>query len=113
MSGPFSCMSIPNMEMVPASGRVSPHSIITVVDLPAPLGPSSPNTAPSGISNDNSETARFDECGYCFVSPSSRTAVLLIVLCSPDTIHQKFPVHVGHMLRACRPARQMFLYRIY
>ena len=34
----------PNNFTVPESGRVSPTIVLTTVDLPAPLGPSRPNT---------------------------------------------------------------------
>jgi hypothetical protein len=38
--------SCPTTVAVPESGRASVVRILTVVDFPAPLGPSSPNTSP-------------------------------------------------------------------
>lgn len=40
---------VPGKEDLPAVGRSIPQIILSVVDLPAPLGPSSPYTSPSRI----------------------------------------------------------------
>src|SRR5688572_6170656 len=108
ISIPFSIISIPNIEMLPESGRIKPHSIMTVVDLPAPLGPSKPNTDPSSISKDKLETARFWEWGYCFVRLSNRTAQPLILSCSLDTTPEKFHVLVAHTPLTCHQVLRMF-----
>src|SRR6266849_5793911 len=39
-------MSMPSMSAVPEVGRRRPHSIRSVVVLPAPLAPRKPNTSP-------------------------------------------------------------------
>src|SRR5690606_36121860 len=41
----------------PPVGRASVHSILMVVDLPAPLGPRKANTSPGRTANDTSTTA--------------------------------------------------------
>jgi hypothetical protein len=45
-----SSISNPHMFAVPAVLLTSPAKILIIVDLPAPLGPSSPNMLPRGIS---------------------------------------------------------------
>src|SRR5580658_8055220 len=57
----------PPMRTLPRSGRKRPASMPTVVDLPAPFGPSRPSTAPGAAVNDTSATAvvlpkRFSRC---------------------------------------------------
>ncbi len=51
---------------MPRVGSVSPSSISTVVVLPAPLGPSSPNTSPARIVRSSESTAV--KSPYCLVS---------------------------------------------
>ena len=57
--------------MVPASGRMKPSHISTVVVLPAPLGPSSASTSAACTSRSSSETAVVDP--YRLLTPRSRT----------------------------------------
>src|SRR5258705_14024160 len=45
------------IDTVPRSGGVRPQSIATVVDLPAPLGPSSPTISPLFASRETPATA--------------------------------------------------------
>ncbi len=47
----------PKIRIRPASGVVSPSSMSTVVDLPAPLGPSSATTSPGAMVNSTPSTA--------------------------------------------------------
>ena len=49
--------SCPATRAVPLVGRLRVVIIRTVVVLPAPLGPSSPSTEPSGTTNETSSTA--------------------------------------------------------
>src|SRR5260221_1634078 len=49
----------PAIDTVPRSGGVRPQSIATVVDLPAPLGPSSPTISPLFTSSETAATATF------------------------------------------------------
>ena len=41
-------IGLPKTDTVPAVGLARPKIILSVVDLPAPLGPKNPYTAPSG-----------------------------------------------------------------
>jgi len=50
--------SIPATRMVPASGRARPVSMLSVVVLPAPLGPSSPISSPRSTVRSIPATAR-------------------------------------------------------
>ncbi len=52
-------MSRPATEPEPPSGRIMVVSILTVVDLPAPLGPSTPRMAPSATSRSTPSTAHW------------------------------------------------------
>ena len=52
-----SSMSSPRMRIAPAVGRTRPVSILSVVDLPAPLRPRSPTKAPRGSARLRSSTA--------------------------------------------------------
>ena len=45
------------MTTVPASGATNPATIIRVVDLPDPDGPSSVKNSPEAMSSDTSRTA--------------------------------------------------------
>src|SRR5258706_13919143 len=47
----------PAIDTVPRSGGVRPQSIATVVDLPAPLGPSSPTISPLFTASETPATA--------------------------------------------------------
>src|SRR5258706_4775343 len=47
----------PAIDTVPRSGGVRPQSIATVVDLPAPLGPSRPTISPLFTSSETPATA--------------------------------------------------------
>lgn len=47
----------PSMVATPLVGRISPTIARSVVDLPAPLGPSNPTIEPRGTTNDKSRTA--------------------------------------------------------
>src|SRR5690606_21170622 len=49
---------IPSMVTVPESGRYRPAMSLSMVDLPLPLGPSSPRMLPSRMVTDNSSRAR-------------------------------------------------------
>src|SRR5262245_15021591 len=49
--------SCPATWAVPAVGSTSVHSILMVVDLPAPLGPRKPNTSPAATSKSTPRTA--------------------------------------------------------
>ena len=49
--------ALPPMVALPASGRVSPVSIRSVVDLPAPLAPRKPVMVPGSHENVTSRTA--------------------------------------------------------
>ncbi len=66
-------MSNPATRAVPASGAKSPASMRRVVVLPAPLGPSSPNTSPRCTSNVMSLQA--DRPSNDLVSPLTSMAV--------------------------------------
>ena len=48
--GPSEPAGAPPSLAAPLVGRTSPHAILTSVDLPAPLGPSSPTSSPSPTS---------------------------------------------------------------
>ena len=48
---------MPNSETVPASGGNSPSTMSIVVDLPAPLGPSSATVSPGAIEMPTPRTA--------------------------------------------------------
>src|SRR5258705_4022994 len=50
-------MRSPAIVTTPLSGGVRPQSIATVVDLPAPLGPSSPTISPLFTSSETPATA--------------------------------------------------------
>jgi hypothetical protein len=52
-----SCGLTPKTVTVPASGLVRPNSMSTVVDLPAPFGPSSATTSPGAIVRSTPTTA--------------------------------------------------------
>ena len=51
-------MSTPSKRTAPAVTGISPETTRAVVDLPAPLAPSSATTCPSGIENDTPNSAR-------------------------------------------------------
>jgi hypothetical protein len=51
----------------------------TAVDLPAPFGPSRPNTVPSSTANDRPSRARTSP-GYSFRRPSASIALLAIAV---------------------------------
>ena len=50
-------MSNPATVALPAVGSTSVHSILIVVDLPAPLGPRKPKTSPAATSKSTQSTA--------------------------------------------------------
>src|SRR5436190_1711650 len=56
---PSSPTGTPPMVTDPRSGMARPHSMATVVDLPAPLGPSRPTISPAFTSSVTPETAAF------------------------------------------------------
>src|SRR6266576_6655706 len=56
----------------PDVGRASVHSILIVVDLPAPFGPRKPNVSPGLTSKSIPRTASISP--YRLVSPLTRTA---------------------------------------
>jgi len=64
--------SCPNTRASPVSGRVSPSSMSTVVDFPAPLGPSRATTSPGAITRSRSATA--STVPYRLRNPRSATA---------------------------------------
>ena len=47
----------PRRSTLPESGVSKPVAIAMAVDLPAPLGPSNPNTSPAPTSNESPSTA--------------------------------------------------------
>ncbi len=51
-------ISDPNNRIVPEVGRIKPSKVPMMVVLPAPFGPSSPNTVPFGTRSDSSWMAR-------------------------------------------------------
>ena len=53
-----SCGGPPISETLPLSGVMSPSSMSIVVDLPAPLGPSSATVSPGAIDTSMPRTAR-------------------------------------------------------
>ena len=57
MIGYLGGLLLPRLAL-PASGRESVARILTVVDLPAPLGPSSAKTVPAAMSSDRPSSAR-------------------------------------------------------
>ncbi|MBB4908208.1 hypothetical protein H4W32_008280 [Actinophytocola algeriensis] len=48
----------PKIVTLPESGRVRPSIMSTVVDLPAPFGPSNATTSPGAITRSTPSTAR-------------------------------------------------------
>src|SRR5205814_4082751 len=79
--------SWPATDARPESGCVSVTSTRTVVDLPAPFGPISPNTSPSRTANDTPSSAR--TCPYR--------------LCSSSTTIASICAEVSHLARVPRP----------
>src|SRR5215203_6858257 len=65
----------PQTSAEPPLARTRPQPILTSVDFPAPLGPSSPTSSPSPTST--STPARARTLPYCFVSPRAEKAALL------------------------------------
>src|SRR2546428_9203885 len=69
----------PNTSMCPLVGYNSPKINFTVVDLPDPFGPSSPNTSPRLTSKSTSSTARAlgrpQKSLKTFVSPRTETII--------------------------------------
>src|SRR5664279_2534802 len=67
----------PKTSMCPLVGYNNPRSSLTVVDLPEPFGPSSPNTSPRRTSKSTPSTARalgrFQKSLKTFVSPRTET----------------------------------------
>src|SRR3954454_218331 len=61
-------MSWPPIRTRPAVGNKSPHIILMVVVLPAPLGPRKANSSPAGMSRLSPSTAVLRP--YCFVTRS-------------------------------------------
>jgi len=66
----------------PDVGRSKSSSSLSVVLLPAPFGPSSPNTPPAGISNDNASSAR---CGRGRQNPTRKSLVSRSTRATADT----------------------------
>jgi hypothetical protein len=60
------------MEPLPAVGRMRPSSILIVVVLPAPFGPTNPQTEPAGMARSTPSTAV--RSPKRFVSPAVDTA---------------------------------------
>ncbi|NLF71596.1 MAG: hypothetical protein GX575_21400 [Candidatus Anammoximicrobium sp.] len=58
LAGANAAASSPNNSMRPRSGCTRPSSILIVVDLPAPLRPSSPPILPHGMRKSNVSTVR-------------------------------------------------------
>src|SRR3954471_896802 len=69
---PDSDQLLPSTRTVPASGRMSPNSMRSIVVLPAPLGPSTPYTSPGATWSETSSTARTEPND--FVTPCASTA---------------------------------------
>ena len=59
--------SSPTTRAMPESGRDRVFRTFTVVDLPAPFGPRSPNTVPAGTANVRPSSAR-TLLGYVFTN---------------------------------------------
>ncbi len=70
---------IPNRVTVPASGRSRPSSMSIVVDLPAPLGPSSATVSPGAMSMSMPSTARTGPSGLLKVLLRPRSAMPAVV----------------------------------
>src|SRR5213594_2786345 len=72
---------LPKTSMCPLVGCSKPSSILTVVDLPEPFGPSSPNTSPRRTSKSTLSTARAlgrpQKSLNTFVSPRTATTTSL------------------------------------
>src|SRR5437773_9512260 len=70
---------LPKTSMCPLVGCSKPSSILTVVDLPEPFGPRSPNTSPRLTSKSTSSTARAlgrpQKSLKTFVSPRTETII--------------------------------------
>ena len=69
--------SWPATVALPSSARASVVRMRTAVDLPAPFGPSRPNTVPSSTANDSPSSARTSP-GYSLTRPSASIALLVI-----------------------------------
>jgi len=67
--------SMPATSARPESGRSSVVSTRTAVVLPAPLGPSTPSTVPSGTRRSSPSSAR--TCPYVFTRASATTASVM------------------------------------
>src|SRR4029434_10173137 len=63
--------SCPQIRIWPAVGGRIPAIVLSVVVLPAPLGPTSPRISPGWTSNDRFETA--SNPSYCLHSPSTES----------------------------------------
>src|SRR5579859_1072032 len=72
------CTSIPRTFTLPEAGRQIPISILSVVLLPAPLGPSKPNSVPGNTCRLSRFTARHSP--YCLLRSFSSTIGTSIVL---------------------------------
>src|SRR4051794_33839487 len=80
--------SWPNNLISPRSGRCKPISWRTRVDLPAPLGPSRPNTSPAAMSRSTPSLARAPVRAYVLCTPRTSYAgpVTPSVCLSPQKI---------------------------
>ena len=80
----------PSTDTLPASGSASPSSMSIVVDLPAPLGPSSATISPARIEMSTPRTASTVPCGVLkdFSRPRSSTP--------GAAVHLRHATHHGH-----------------
>src|SRR3954453_10399499 len=91
-------MSYPATVAAPDVGSTSVHSILMVVDLPAPLGPRKPKTSPEATSKSTPSTAT--RSSYVFVRALRTTAGFtfrtVVDMTVPDRVHSA----VAHLARA-------------
>src|SRR3954469_15317953 len=90
--------SKPATVAAPAVGSTRVHSILMVVDLPAPLGPRKPKTSPAATSKSTPSTAT--RASYVFVRALTATAGFtfrtLVDMTARDRVHSA----VAHLARA-------------
>ena len=94
--------STPRTEIDPSSGWRSPSSISTVVVLPAPFGPSRPNTSPAATSKLTPSTALMSP--YVLWTSSTRmtgTATVVVVVIGRSLSTARSGV-LGYPPRTCR-----------
>jgi hypothetical protein len=70
----FRATSIPRTRAIPAVGTTRVVRMPIVVVVPAPFGPSKPNTSPGGTWKSTSSTAFVGRLGYRFTKLTTSTA---------------------------------------